>query len=115
MSEYSDQQTVYRKSTPIAVKAALLYNHHIKRLKLQKKYREIGEGEKMKFIPLKNPNPFHNTVIGFPVSLPKEFGIEKYIDYKAQFETTFIEPLKKITEAIQWNYKKQNTLESLFD
>ena len=114
MSEYSDPQSVYRKSTPIAVKAALLYNHHVKRMKLHKKYREISEGEKMKFIYLKNPNPFHNTVIGFPVSLPKEFEMEKYIDYKTQFETTFIEPLKKITEAVGWNYEKRNTLESLF-
>ena len=114
VDEYSSPQTVYKKSTPIAVKAALLYNHLIRKLKLDRKYRKIGEGEKMKFIYLKTPNPIHESVIGFPVTIPKEFELQNYINYDIQFEKTFLEPLKAITNAVGWSPEKRNDLESLF-
>ena len=114
MKEYSSPLTIYKKGTPIAVKAALLHNSIVKRLKLDKKYRLIGEGEKMKFIYMKTPNPIHEGVIGFPVTLPKEFELQKYIDYDTQFEKTFLEPLRVITNAVGWSPEERNTLESLF-
>lgn len=114
MKQYADPLTIYRKGTPIAVKAALLHNHFVKRLKLDRKYRLIGEGEKMKFIYMKTPNPIHEGVIGFPVTLPKEFELQKYIDYDTQFEKTFLEPLRTITDAVGWSPEERNTLESLF-
>lgn len=114
LKKYSDPQTIYKKATPIAVKGALLYNSLLRKLKLGKKYRVIGEGEKMKFIYLKTPNPVHDGVIGFPTSLPKEFDLQKYIDYDLQFNKTFLEPLRSITNAVGWNPEETNTLESLF-
>jgi len=114
MDEYSNALTIYKKATPIAVKAALLHNSIVKRLKLDKKYRLIGEGEKMKFIYLKTPNPIHEGVIGFPTTMPKEFDLQKYIDYDTQFKKTFLEPLRAITDAVGWSPEERNTLESLF-
>ena len=114
MDEYSNALTIYKKATPIAVKAALLHNSIVKRLKLDKKYRLIGEGEKMKFIYLKTPNPIHEGVIGFPVTMPKEFDLQKYIDYDTQFKNTFLEPLRAITDAVGWSPEERNSLESLF-
>lgn len=114
MEEYSNALTIYKKSTPIAVKAALLHNNMIKQLKLDRKYRLIGEGEKMKFIYLKTPNPIHEGVIGFPVTMPKEFDLQKYIDYDTQFKKTFLEPLRAITDAVGWSPEERNSLESLF-
>jgi DNA polymerase elongation subunit (family B) len=114
MDEYSNALTIYKKATPIAVKAALLHNSIVKRLKLDKKYRLIGEGEKMKFIYLKTPNPIHEGVIGFPTTMPKEFDLQKYIDYDTQFKKTFLEPLRAITDAVGWSPEERNSLESLF-
>ena len=114
MEDYADALTIYKKATPIAVKSALLHNAMVKRLKLDRKYRLIGEGEKMKFIYLKTPNPIHEGVIGFPVTMPKEFGLEKYVDYDTQFKKTFLEPLRAITDAVGWSPEERNTLESLF-
>jgi len=114
MDEYANALTIYKKATPIAVKAALLHNSIVKRLKLDKKYRLIGEGEKMKFIYLKTPNPIHEGVIGFPVTMPKEFDLQKYIDYDTQFKKTFLEPLRAITDAVGWSPEERNSLESLF-
>jgi DNA polymerase elongation subunit (family B) len=114
MEKWRSSTAVYKKATPIAVKAALLYNNLVAKHKLGRKYRTIGEGEKMKFIYLKTPNPIHESVIGFPTALPKEFGLEKYINRDLQFNKTFVEPLRAITDAVGWSPEERATLDSLF-
>lgn len=114
MIKYSDVQNIYRKSTPIAVKGSLLYNHFIAKNKLKKKYTTIKDGEKIKFVYLKEPNPVGAGVISFPGKLPVEFQLEKYIDYTKQYEVSFVEPLKTIMGAIGWQLERKQTLESLF-
>ena len=119
MTKYGDKDTIYRKSTPIAVKGALIYNHHLKQMKLEKKYKKIIEGDKIKYLHLKKPNPFggmkgEDQVVSFPNVLPKEFELEKYIDSKMQFEKSFIDPLTTILDTIGWSTEKKNTLENLF-
>lgn len=119
LDKYSDRGTIYKKSTPIAVKGALIYNHYLNQFKLSKKYRRIQEGDKIKFLMLKKPNPLggivgEDQVISFPNVLPKEFKLERYIDYKTQFEKSFIDPLTTILDTIGWSPEKRNTLENLF-
>jgi DNA polymerase elongation subunit (family B) len=119
MTKYADKDTIYRKSTPIAVKGALIYNYHLKQMKLEKKYKKIIEGDKIKYLHLKKPNPFggmkgEDQVVSFPNILPKEFELEKYIDSKMQFEKSFIDPLTAILDTIGWSTEKKNTLENLF-
>jgi hypothetical protein len=101
---------MYKKGTPIHVKGAIIYNHYLKKMKLTNKYQLIQEGEKVKFTHLIVPNPFKDTVISFPTRLPKEFDIQQYIDYDAQFEKTFLEPIKAILKCMDWTTEKQNTL-----
>jgi DNA polymerase elongation subunit (family B) len=119
MTDYADKDTIYIKGTPIAVKGALLYNHHIKKHKLEKKYQLIRDGDKIKFLYLKAPNPVSgltgkDQVISFYSSLPKEFDLRKYIDYDTQFDKTFLDPLKGIVAAIGWETEDKNTLEAFF-
>lgn len=119
MSKYKDKDQIYKKGTPIAVKGALLYNHYLDKMKISKKYNKIFEGEKIKFIYLKKPNPLagykgDDCVIAFPNKLPKEFCIDGYIDYGLQFEKAFLDPLSIILEVIGWDYEEKSTLESLF-
>jgi hypothetical protein len=63
---------------------------------------------------LKQPNPFHDTVVGAPDTLPDEFNLDKYIDRETQFDKTFMEPLRSITEVIDWNIDRTATLEEFF-
>jgi DNA polymerase elongation subunit (family B) len=114
LKEYSDSKTLYKKGTPIHVKGAILYNHFLNEKKLTTKYQLILEGEKLKFTYLKSPNPFKDTVVSFPTRLPKEFGLQEYIDYDTQFEKTFLEPVKVILDCVGWQAEKQSTLESFF-
>jgi DNA polymerase elongation subunit (family B) len=114
ITEYRDSVHLFKKGTPIHVKGALVYNNQLKERKLTKKYEQIKEGEKIKFCYLKNPNPFRNNTIAFINILPREFDINKYIDYDTQFEKSFIEPLKIILDCINWKTQKISTLEDLF-
>jgi DNA polymerase elongation subunit (family B) len=119
MTKYSDLASIYIKSTPIAVKGSLIYNHYLDKMKLNKKYRKIISGDKIKFLHLIKPNPLggvagQDQVIAFPNSLPKEFGLNEFIDYDTQFEKAFLEPIKHILEKIGWNWEHVSTLEEFF-
>ena len=61
--KYKDSSTIYKKSTPIHVKGSLIYNHMLKSKKLTRKYPIIQEGEKIKYVYLKDPNPAGDKVI----------------------------------------------------
>jgi DNA polymerase elongation subunit (family B) len=114
LANYSDSVTLYKKGTPIHVKGAILYNHNLKLLGLEKKYPRIQEGEKIKFTYLKMPNHFKDSVVSFPSRIPKEFGLDNYIDYDLQFDKAFLEPIRVILQAMSWQAEKSNSLEDFF-
>jgi DNA polymerase elongation subunit (family B) len=114
LQEYGDPSSVYRKATPIATKASLIYNWHIRRMKIDSMYQDIREGDKIKFIYLKTPNPIGEKVIAFGGKIPAEFGLEPYIDRDLQFEKAFLDPLRTILGVIGWHEEKMETLDGLF-
>lgn len=114
MQKWQDTSSLYMKGTPIHVRGAILYNHHIKKNKLTKTHRLIYNGDKIKFVYLKMPNPIRENVVAYPDKLPKEFDLHDYVDYDRQFEATFLKPLENILKTIGWEAEYQNTLEDLF-
>jgi len=112
--KYKSSSTIYIKGTPIHIRGALLFNHYVKKNKLDNKYSLIQNGEKIKFCYLKKPNSIHENVISFIQDFPKELDIDKYVDYDLQFEKSFVEPLKAILDAIGWNVEKTINLELFF-
>ena len=114
LKKYKSVSDIYSKGTPIHVRGALLYNHHVSRNKLTHKYPLIQEGEKIKFLYLKTPNPIQENVISFFQNLPPEFNVEKYVDFNKQFEKSFFEPLKNVLECIGWDYERSVSLLSFF-
>jgi len=113
LKKYSSTKDIYQKSTPIHVRGALLYNNQLKKHKLVK-YETIQDGDKVKFIALKEPNPLRENVISFSTQLPKEFKLHQYIDYDDMFTKSFLEPLRFIVKAINWNFEKKSTLDEFF-
>jgi hypothetical protein len=83
-------------------------------MKLQKKYEQIKDGEKIRFAYMKMPNPIHENVIAVISQLPPEFGLDQYIDYDMQFDKAFLDPLRVILNTINWHTEKQSTLEAFF-
>lgn len=118
INKYSDNTKIYQTGTPIATKAALLYNSYSKKIGIDKQYAAIKENDKMKFVFVKVPNPYgmagKDAVMGFINSPPKEFNLEKYIDRTKQFEKTFKEPLDNILQAINWKLNAEVSLEEFF-
>ena len=114
LEKFADAKAIFGKGCPIHVRGSLLYNDLIKRKKLDKTYPLIKEGEKIKFIYLKEPNTIQSNVISFPTIVPKELDIEKYIDYDLQFNKSFLEPLKIILDSIGWKTEQVSSLEDFF-
>jgi DNA polymerase elongation subunit (family B) len=102
----------YKKGTPIHVRGAILYNKAIKEKGLMQE--SLKNGSKVKFCYLKTPNPLRENVVSFPQFLPKELDLHNYVDYDLQFDKTFKDPLKIVTDVIGWQLEKIATLESLF-
>ena len=114
LRKYRSDSSIFTKGTPIHIKGSLIYNYHLKSQKLDYKYPIIQEGDKIKFILLKEPNPFKFNVCAYLSTLPREFKLKDYIDYDLQFEKTFLDPMRFILGAIGWNAEPQASLEAFF-
>ena len=112
IEKYNGGTNLYAKGTPVHVKATRLYNHFLKQNDLQNKYPLIQEGEKIKFVYLKQPNPIRDGVIAMMEGLPEELGLNEYIDYDKQFEKSFRGPLNEILKVIGWSPEKKSSLEA---
>jgi DNA polymerase elongation subunit (family B) len=115
---WTDSANIFKKGTPMHVKGAILYNHFSNQKRLTNKYPLINEGDKIKFLNMRTPNPMQSNVISFITKLPKELDIHKYLDYDMQFDKAFVEPLTFIMNQIGWtidrSYGTQTTLEDFF-
>ena len=114
VSKFRDVVTMYRKGTPMHIRATILYNHFLRIKKLENKYSRINDGEKIKYLHLKVPNPSAENVMAFLSEFPPEFELTQYIDYDTMFEKGFLEPLKVILDIINWKTEHVNTLEDFF-
>ena len=114
VKKWQDRNTLYKKGTPIHVRGSILYNKLVEDMSLKKKYEPIQNGEKIKFLYLRQPNSIHENVISFPDYLPEEFGLRKYIDYELQFQKTFLDPIDPILDAVGWTSKEVASLEDFF-
>ena len=114
IDRYVSRETVYTKGTPMHVRGALVYNHLVRTQKLENKYQIIQDGDKIKFIYLKEPNHVKENTVAMNGQMPKEFDLHRYIDFDTQFQKAFLDPLNTIVESLNWNTRPIATLEGLF-
>jgi ASC-1-like (ASCH) protein len=114
LTKYDSKTNVYQKGTPIHVRGALIYNKMIESKKLSRKYETIKDGDKIKFCYMKLPNPTQENVLSILNVLPKEFVLEKHIDYETQFEKAYLEPLKIIVNTFGWSTEPVASLRGFF-
>lgn len=114
LASYADPRTIWGFKCPPHVRGALVYNHHIKGQGLEKKYEFIKEGEKVRYMYLKEPNPLQTDIISFVDGIPTELGVGQYLDYETQFDKVFLDPLNIVIHAVGWKLEEEGSLESLF-
>jgi len=114
LDKYTDRANIYKQATPMHVRGALLYNFYLEKNNLSKKYEKIKEGDKIKFLYLKEPNIIAENCIAFNSVIPEEMGLKEFSDYDTMFEKSFLEPLTTILDGIGWSAKPKATLEGLF-
>lgn len=114
LAKYRSASSIYQKGTPLHVRGSLLYNHHVKEKKLDKKYELIKEGDKIKYLYLIEPNPIKENSVAFVTTLPKELDLHKYVDYNTMFDKSFLEPMRTILDCLGWSTRKIATLDDLF-
>ena len=90
---------------PINTKAAIWYNDLLRFKKLDKKYPCFTEGDKMKYIQLKD-NPYRIDVIGFTGNDPEFITdfMNQYADREQGFETSLMNKLVGIYEDLGWAF-----------
>jgi len=115
LEKYKHRTDIYCKSTPIQVRGSLLYNWYLKKHTIEHKHQRIQEGEKIKYIYLKMPNPIHEDAISFFSEIPQEFGVDPFIDYSRQFDKGFLKPLEKVLDCVGWEIKKTIKLGAFFE
>ena len=118
VKKFRGEHSLFRKGAPIHVKGAILYNWYIEKQQLEHKYPLIQEGDKIRFLHLRQPNIYQSSAFSFITEVPRELDIMDKIDYDEQFDKSFVEPLKAITEKMDWlidsSYGAQGTLEDFF-
>jgi len=118
VSKWRGTSELFRKGAPIHVKGAILYNWCVQKQKLEHKYPLIQEGDKIRFLTLRQPNIYQASAFSFITSMPRELDITAHIDYDTQFDKSFVEPLRFICEKINWliddSYGLQGSLEDFF-
>lgn len=103
------------KSVPSHVNGSLAYNQMIRDKGLQKQYPFIRDGDRVKFVKLKKPNPAQNIWIAFPnATLPSELNLEPYIDRDEQCSVGFLSEVKAIADAAGLEIERRATLMDFF-
>ena len=114
INKFMSASSLWIKGTPLHIRGCILFNHLLKKTGMGNKYNNIQDGEKVKYVYLRVPNHASCDVVSFISELPKEYELNKYVDYDKMYQKGFIDPLKSILDTIGWKTEEQNTLESFF-
>jgi DNA polymerase elongation subunit (family B) len=107
LSKYSPKKRQLfhmEKGAPAHVKAAILYNDCLTHFKAPFKYSPMKDGDKIKWVYLKQ-NPFGLDAVGLNgYSDPKEIMdlVTTYIDYDKIFERELLKKLEDFYGALNW-------------
>jgi len=108
ISEYekglSKQLNEFKKGTPAHVKACITYNKLLHHFKITNRYEKISDGEKIKYVYLKD-NPLNlETVAVKGYNDPVEIVqlAETYIDYETLFVNELKTKLEDFYSALGW-------------
>ena len=101
----------FENKAPVGVKAAVRYNDLLKFKNLDKKHTQIVEGDKIKWVYLRD-NPYKIDTMGFlDFDFPKPIRkfIEEYVDIPRSFDTILKNKLESFYQDLGWGNLTLNT------
>ena len=101
----------FENKAPVGVKAAVRYNDLLKFKGLDKTHTQIVEGDKIKWVYLRD-NPYKIDTMGFlDFDLPKPIRkfIEEYVDIPRSFDTILKNKLESFYQDLGWGNLTLNT------
>jgi DNA polymerase elongation subunit (family B) len=108
INQYTDHTVsgikAFKKGAPVHVKAAIVYNRLLEQYNLQDRYEPIADGEKIKYVLLKE-NSFRIDALALKgYNDPPEIMqlIEQYIDTDALFDNEMRNKLNDFYAALGW-------------
>jgi len=91
------------KSTPIQVRASLLYNDMLdENPDIKQLYDKIYDGDKMMFVYSKANRAWQHDVFGWKDKWIKNKGFEESLDRNRQFEVSVQNPLDRFFQLLNW-------------
>jgi len=91
----------FLSGTPHHMKGAIAYNYCIQKFGLNQ-YEVLKERDKFKLLIIQPNTRYPIETFGYKDKLPKELGMEQFIDYDRHFMRGLIMPLKQIFSAINF-------------
>ena len=117
----NDRLGYYKKSTPMHVKSVMNYNHLLKEFGIDKQFPSINDGEKIKYVMLRQ-NPYHIDTLAFkdyedPPQIVK--FLKTYSDHQRLFDAELKKKLQDFYNALGWgelpiNIKVEKDLLNMF-
>ena len=114
MDKWEDKSTIWKIGTPIHVKAAMMYNTWIKKYNMTNDHALIHNGDKIKFVYMKEPNPTRCNVMGFTDEFHAKFELDSYVDRDLQYEKAFLNPLQSFSNLVGFDTEKRARLDAFF-
>jgi len=111
INKWVEEDGSLKNGTPHGARSAYNYNKLLKEHGIEDKYYPIREGDKVKQVFLRMPNPASVEKLAFMRTIPEEFGLEKYIDRDTMWDKTVISPTKIILTAIGWTPRQVNSFD----
>jgi hypothetical protein len=94
------------KSMPLHVKAAYYHNLLLKTFKIEKKYEQIGSGDKIRYFYVKQPNRYGINAIAYKYYYPEEFESIFQPDSELMFDKIIYSAVERFYEAVNWAPRK---------
>jgi hypothetical protein len=109
VSSLNNYEKIDSKGAMAHIKGSLVYNQIVKDNNLEGSFPLIHQEDKIHFSYIISPNKFNSNTIAYLDGIDSEqylkFVKEKYdieIDYKKQWDTVFLKPARRLTNAIGW-------------
>ena len=111
LSKYSDGNGGFISGTPGHVRGAFAYNKLVQGSDI---YEPIKNGNKVKILQLKEPNPVGSKNICYTNKFPSDLIPLSYIDREKDYQKFFIKPIKRVLDVLEWNPEYVPTLDDMF-